>query len=157
MSMVAGITLGIALLGAVLGIINTWHTIDTRRVKLRVTPKLATFYPSEEKTLCIEVVNLSAFPVTIGEIGFLSRWPTFRRPILRPITLNGGDFPRRLDSRSAFTAHTTDLMNDPETLSEIRCAFAKTDCGVLRKGNSGALKSIVRTARDFRDKSPTTN
>ena len=32
------ITLGVAVLGATLGIINAWHGLDKSRVKLKVTP-----------------------------------------------------------------------------------------------------------------------
>jgi hypothetical protein len=34
------IIISIAALGAVLGIINTWHALDQRRVRLRVVPKI---------------------------------------------------------------------------------------------------------------------
>jgi len=39
MTVTESITLSIALVGAVLGVINTWHQLDRSRVKLRVTPK----------------------------------------------------------------------------------------------------------------------
>ena len=40
-TIVDGITLAIAVLGAALGIINTWKSIDKDRLKLKVIPKHA--------------------------------------------------------------------------------------------------------------------
>lgn len=58
MSTLAAITLGIALLGAVLGILNTWRSFDRDRVKLRVVPKIAMpigKVQDRRPRLCIEV------------------------------------------------------------------------------------------------------
>ncbi|MBW8851343.1 MAG: hypothetical protein JF600_11225 [Xanthomonadales bacterium] len=65
------ITLAVAAVGAVLGIINTWHTIDKNQVKLKVVPKHAIPYGAMDHRLrmCIEVTNLSSFPITIEEVG----------------------------------------------------------------------------------------
>lgn len=150
MTTLQNITLAIALLGAVLGIINTWNALDTRRVKMKVIPKLAEFLPSGGKTICIEVVNLSAFPITVCQVGFLKRWSSVRGAIIRPIILDDGDFPRRLEPRSAFTAYTKGLLENPVELRNIRCAYAETECGTVRKGHSGALKSAVLLARKFK-------
>src|SRR5678815_1261184 len=67
-------TLSCAVVGAVLGIINTWHGLNQRRVKLKVLPKVA--YPISHsgefgpEMGCIEVTNLSTFPVTVRDVGF---------------------------------------------------------------------------------------
>jgi hypothetical protein len=154
MTIVQGITLGIAILGAILGIINTWHAIDTRRIKLKVVPALAEFQPSGEKSICVEVINLGAFPITVSDVGFLRRGTRARLAIIRPIILDEGSFPRRLEAHSAFTVHTTGVIDDPFTLRTIKCAYAKTQCGFVQKGTSGMLKSLVMTAKEF--KAPTT-
>lgn len=71
MTVINGITLALALLGAVLGIINTWHSLDKSRVKLRVRPKHAIPFGvmDERLTFCIEITNLSAFAITVEEAG----------------------------------------------------------------------------------------
>jgi len=75
-------------IGAVLGIFNTWSQWSRNRVRLRVVPKIAfhaedrgiycDHMPLEDERylfnyparLCIEVKNLSSFPVTISDVGF---------------------------------------------------------------------------------------
>jgi hypothetical protein len=74
------LTIGCAALGAVLGIINTVTSLNQRRVKLRVIPKIGVrdesgVFLHRRELLpngapAIEVINLSAFPVTIAEAGF---------------------------------------------------------------------------------------
>ena len=75
--------------GAVLGIINTWSLASRNRLRLRVRPYFAVVqrmrngnyvgiarhfgepFPDDVAPhLCVEVVNLSSFPVTISEVGF---------------------------------------------------------------------------------------
>jgi len=64
------LTIAAALLGAVLGVMNTWNAIDQRRVRLRVRPSHAITVPDGALKFCVEVLNLSAFAVTITEVGF---------------------------------------------------------------------------------------
>jgi hypothetical protein len=59
------ITMGAAALGAGLGLMNTWNAMSQRRVRLRVRPAYATVVPAGAIAFCIEVINLSTFPVTI--------------------------------------------------------------------------------------------
>src|ERR1035437_613669 len=66
--------------GSLLGVWNLVQSFSQRRVRLRVVPKLTVirgngFLSSSSDLLpdgfpCIEVTNLSAFPVTIAEVGF---------------------------------------------------------------------------------------
>jgi hypothetical protein len=67
------ITLAIAVLGAVLGVINTWLGLDKSRVKLRVAPAHAIPVGGADPRLqfCLTISNLSAFSVTIEEAGIL--------------------------------------------------------------------------------------
>ncbi len=76
------VTLILATIGTVLGCINTFHLIDSRRVRMRVVPKSATperggvWTNSTEHmsdgTVCIEVVNLSSFPAGGPYVAFLA-------------------------------------------------------------------------------------
>jgi len=144
-TIVDGITLSIAVLGAVLGIINIWRSIDRDRVKLQVIPKQA--FPvggiDQETKLCIDVTNFSTFPLTITEVGVLYRGTSERGAIINPIIIDGGDFPRKLEPRTAFSAYARlDSMRRANGKS-VKCAYVKTDCGVMVKGNSPALKQMV--------------
>lgn len=144
MSTIDAITLSIAILGAVLGLINTWHNIDKSRVKLKVRP--ANAYPInmpniyKEINFCIEVTNLSYFPVTISEVGFLYRNTKARGVIFSPRFIDGGEWPRRLEPRSSVTCYIK--LDKSITQKKIKCAYAKTQCGVIKTGKSPSLKYI---------------
>lgn len=101
MDIVGGVTLGIALVGAVLGILNTWRNLDRDRPKLRVRP----FHVipvggygemHSDINFGIEVVNLSSFPLTVSEVGFRHKGLTSRSAAIQPLTLDGKPMPRRL-------------------------------------------------------------
>jgi hypothetical protein len=141
---IADITLAVAVLGAVLGIINTCHALSRSRLKLRVLPAHAIPIGSADARInfSIEVTNLSEFAVTIREAGFLLEGTEARASMIRPILLDGGTWPRRLEPRTSVTAYAIvapPLNNGPR----IRCAYARTDCGRQRTGNSPALDQIA--------------
>lgn len=138
------ITLAIAALGAGLGIINTWHGLNQRRVKLKVIPKIA--YPVShggdfgQEMGCIDVTNLSVFPVTVRDVGFTidgDPRTKARAAILQPLVFDGGPWPRRLEARTSVSLYFdwTNLRRD------IKKAYVLTDCGNVAYGNSPALKS----------------
>ena len=137
------VTFAIAVLGAALGVINTWVGLSKERVKLSVTPKHAIPVGGAPDHLqfCVEVVNLSAFPVTIYEIGIFYGGTNNRSVIPNPVTSDSGPFPRRLEPRSAVTLYS----ERPRSVidgNKMKYAFAKTDCGVVQKGNSPAFRQM---------------
>ena len=140
-TVVQAITLAIAVLGAVLGIINTWHGLDKSRVKLRVRPAHAIFGADPNLTFCIEVTNLSAFAVTVCDVGVFYKGIDRRGSIVQPFLADGGRWPRRLEPRSSVTVYTQMPSSSPE--QRIRCAYARTECGHTKTGTSPALKQIA--------------
>ena len=145
-SWMGAITFALAVLGSMLGVINTWRNIDKDRVKLRVTPKSALPLGSgmdTSLTFCVEVINLSAIPVTVSEVGILYKGKDSRGVMtaISPIMSPPGDFPRRLQPRSSFTVYSA----KPDNPKGLKCAFAKTDCGVLATGTSPAFRQLSRT------------
>ena len=142
-TVVEGVTLAIAVLGAVLGVINTWRAIDASRVKLKVLPKHAIPVGSADPSLqfCIAVTNLSTFPVTVNEVGVDYKNTDKRCVYFEPTLLDGGPWPRRLESRSTVTVYgpRPDLMPG----HPIECAYAETDCGTKKRRTSPALKQIA--------------
>jgi len=140
------ITLAVASVGAVLGVINTWHLVDQRRVKLKVIPKRAmpigAIRDSGDR-LCIEVTNLSSFPITVAEVGVFYRGTDVRGAIIQPIFLDGGTLPRRLESRASLTAYAADAFPGGRDRHVVKCAYARTDCGVVATGNSPALRAMA--------------
>ena len=138
------VTLLIAFLGAALGIINTWHGLDKSRVKLRVRPAHAIPVGGAPSSigLSITVTNLSAFAVTISEVGIRFRWSNKRATFFSPTTADGGKWPRRLEPRSSVIIYAE--RPDSRSNGRIKCAYASTECGVTQNGNSPALRQISR-------------
>ncbi len=145
------LTIGCAVLGAVLGVINYVSALNERRVKLRVIPKMAVALPTgffshrtellPNSAPAIEVINLSAFPVTISEAGFTLRHQTDRLVChgTSPVD-NKPWLPRRVESRESVTVHFLFAPSDfPKNLHR---AYAETDCQERRFGNSPALKKF---------------
>lgn len=142
-TVVQAVTMAVAVLGAVLGIINTWHMIDRSRVKLRVRPAHAIPIGNvnESLTFCIEVTNLSAFPVTVRDVGVFYHGTNHRGAYAPPVLIDSGGWPRRLEPRSSVTVYGQKPDGSKE--QPIKCAYAKTECGVTQTGTSPALKQIA--------------
>lgn len=139
------VTLAIAVLGAVLGLVNTWHTLDKNRVKLRVVPKQAIPYGAADPrlTFCIEVTNLSSFPLTVEEIGVFFHRTDKRAAIVTPVLPDNGPWPRRLEPRSSITAYSQ--LPEAREGRKMRCAYARTQCGRTVEGTSPAFKQIANS------------
>jgi hypothetical protein len=143
------VTLGAALVGAVLGVMNTWNAISQNRMRLRVRPAFATAFPGGEECFCIEVVNLSAFAVTIIELGFTRRWRSLRKTrtgVIQPLVPDGKPWPRRLGSRESVTAyfdHTQIIARG----NRIGIAYARTACGKVAFGMSPAARQLRSMTR----------
>jgi hypothetical protein len=134
--MQGAITLAIAVLGAVLGVLNWWRNFNTDRVRLRVVPIAFRFGEVGDVVLAVQVVNLSTFAVTLDEIGFtLDRQTrtTERDHIqLFPCVLvEGGSLPKRLIPRAVATVNTTvTAENKAKLLAGTERLYAETACGV---------------------------
>lgn len=137
------ITFGLALLGAVLGVMNTWRAISRDQPKVKVIPKHAipVGAANSQINFSIEAVNLSTFAITITEMGLLHRGTQTRSALLPPVLIDGGPWPRRLEPRTTVTVFGhLDLVSSKHP---IRCAYAKTDCGLTFRGTSRALAQLA--------------
>ena len=145
------ITLVIAAIGAVLGIINTAHLLSQRKVRLRVIPMsvaaqlgsgiLTSQHEYKPGTMLgIEVINLSVFPVTISEVGYTLRGVSSRAAVAWPELTDQKGWPRRLEPRESVSAY----INPSLLTRQVRRAYARTQCGVTRYGTSPALKELKR-------------
>lgn len=148
-------------LGAVLGIINTWHKISCNTVKLKVIPKLAFMlggagtvtvdknidkipHPIAERPsrLCIEIINLSSFPVTISDVGF-GNVTKVRHTLCNAELSPGKKWPCRLESREAVVVYAGFGVHlDAEVVTYPK-AYASTDCGAVHYGTSPAFKDYL--------------
>lgn len=137
------VTLAIAAIGAVLGIINTWRAIDQNRVKLKVVPTHAIPYGDAPRNIrfCVQVTNLSQFAVTLDDAGVLFYRTNSRGSIVNPVFADNGSWPRRLEPRSSVSIYSEIPRFRPGY--KIKCAFARTQCGRTKTGVSPALREIA--------------
>ena len=145
MIITSAVTLAIAVLGAVLGLINTWQAIDKKRVKIRVRPKHAMPVGATDSriTFCIEITNLSEFAITIDEAGVFFKGTDSRGAYAPPLLIDGKPWPRRLQPRSSVTVYGQPPQRKPG--HPLKCAYARTECGITRTGTSPAFKQLANS------------
>lgn len=146
------ITFAIAVVGALLGIINTVHNLDKDRVKIRVQPVLAIMMgipQRDEEYTGVQITNLSSFSISIHDVGFLLQKTDKRAAIVNPLTANGEvSLPFELGSRKKETFYTKldSLIRDAGLL---KCAYCFTSCGTEVFGNSKIIKQINEKKLEF--------
>lgn len=129
MGWLQAVTLGIAVVGATLGIFNAYWTVRRGVVHLKVRAK-AMVISTGHITLCIEVINTGYIPVTITEIGFTTSRFAKKKLVVTDDFLRQTALPQRLDSRAGITMTVAPAsLDDPEMRRPAYC-FAKTACGV---------------------------
>jgi len=162
MNFITSMTLAIAVLGAVLGIINTIHSLNRDRILLKVIPEWVVPKGHDERDLGIRVINLSYIAVSVEEIGFEIKGekiplfdPSFEEvevPLfdsgvsLSRAALGERMFPKRLEPRTSMTVTVPgEVLKSlkSEEFKKIKIAYAITNCGLIFKGSSGALRQAV--------------
>ncbi|WP_146149958.1 hypothetical protein [Caballeronia novacaledonica] len=145
MDLQSSVTTGVALLGAALGVMNTWNTISQRRVRLRVRPAVAFAVPQGHPSFSIEVLNLSSFAVTVSEVGFTLMDDGQRRgkriTVTDPQVFDGRPWPRRLEAREAVSVYFA-IQPVLQHSKSLRKAYARTACGEHIQGDSPVLDEI---------------
>ena len=129
------------LLGAVLGIMNTWRAFDRDRPRLLVTPIM--LISETEEWLGIKVTNLGYQPVTLKNVGFTLRWSSDHMPVLFHL-FGGGRLPQRMEPRTSITAMVPQATRHHPNFARVSRAYADTDCGRRFTGSSGALRHQIR-------------
>jgi hypothetical protein len=146
-TLIAAITLGIALTGAVLGIINTAHALRRDRVRVRVRPTLVLARGFEG--LAVDVINQGLIPITVAEVGFtIGRGRHPCKIVLARFERSLGEaLPCRLEPRCCATiVDGGDVTTNPE-FPRVTSAYARTACGLVFRGRSGALRQAVKESR----------
>jgi hypothetical protein len=135
----------------VLGVYNLVQNLSQRRVRLKVVPKLTAIrgagFLSNSVDLvpdgfaCIEVTNLSAFPLTIAEVGF-SLDGEVGRAVVRPdpTTL----LPKRLEPRESIDVRATRSAGFPK---KAKRGYATTQCDHTCYGDSLVLSKWRKMSR----------
>ncbi|MEQ5840144.1 hypothetical protein N0A02_11980 [Paraburkholderia acidicola] len=127
-----------------LGIFNAFMLVRSRRVSLMVVPTIpqgeaARGADPNSYEIRVQVVNLSTFPVYVGEVGLQRRDDPnkvikFEAPADRP-------YPILLNSRESIRVvpATGNIMRS--VMYRCRCAYARTECGRTRRGTSPTLQA----------------
>lgn len=140
------LTISAAAVGAVLGIMNTWNAISNKRLRLIVRPSRSISVPYGTLGLAIEVINMSAFPVTVSEVGLTKGSNKIgnngRYAIINPMIIDDKPWPRRLESRESVTVYSQDQLGP-----DAGRAYVTTACGETRYGDSPALRRMCYEAR----------
>lgn len=124
------ITFSLSVLGTGLGILNYWRDASKDKVRLKVIPKRVVASGSADPriNIGIEIINMSTFPLTICESGFVSREKKKRLAIIQPITANNETYPIRLEPRTAITIYA--ILEDVDAIMT-ECAYASTSCAMI--------------------------
>ena len=145
MTVVDGITLAIAIIGALLGVVNTWNSVSNTKPKMRV--RFLANYSTPDIRLSgysIEVVNLSSFSLTIQEVG-LSMSPFWKRDIERLLLTSnsrmGDQMPCRLEPREQGNFYFQGEISG-QSPKKITAAYAKTSCGLYFRGHTPVLQKL---------------
>jgi hypothetical protein len=150
------------ILGAVLGIINTWNQVSKNRLRLRVRPFLAVvrqrsngqyvgiarysgepFPPGSMPCLGIQVVNLSSFSVTINEVGFRDPGCKGEKNNINPSDRCGDPLPKRLKPRESMSVYSDPGAKLEPSIARLAKAYAGTSCGQVAYGTSPAFEEYV--------------
>ena len=145
------ITIAIASVGAVLGIMNTWNSINQRLVRLKITPAFVTDSAGSPLGFSVEAVNLSNFPIVVAEIGFkINRRQ--KAPLQSFQLRDGASLPKKLDARDALTAYFGPQDFILPKGANLREAYIRTACGRIFYGDSPARKQLSEIISDIAEK-----
>lgn len=126
--------------GTAIAFLNYKNTVNRQQVKLQVTPAPGQTYPQGDPCVCVEVVNLSSFPINITDIGLNRRdGSRYSYSFLGLALSNGQRLPHRLEPREAVSAVFSASIVD---INMVTNAFAATSCGHKQEGDSPGWKQL---------------
>ena len=155
-----------AFVGMFFGLYNFVRDILKNRVNLRIVPKSVvalgiddhgttifkwsphSFSPEDKaEYFAVEIVNQGSITVTVDSVGFFVKGEDVPLQIFKPIPVDEGAWPRRLEPHEAVTVvgSLADLLASGKC-SKLVNAFAETQSGIIRKGSSKALRQLVEYA-----------
>jgi hypothetical protein len=132
-------------------VLNTWRGILKDRAKLKVKPQ-AWFSGDRRSGLCIDVINLSAFDLTVSQVGLAVDRKT---RIVFPFHSVGEKPPILIKPRARVCFYVKPGSLHNADMLKVRGAVVITACGNIFRGNSPALKSfVIKAAKDPNGVSP---
>jgi len=122
-------TLAVALLGAALGVLNTWRSFSKDRPRLRVNVK-GWLNSYGESGFCVEVANTGFAPVSVAQVGVLLRRPRGHVFLFAPYGLGVQSFPHALGAGESMTVYAPPGTDEHPALAHASRAFARTATGL---------------------------
>lgn len=141
MPIIESITLALAVLGAVLGCLNTWQAFTRDRVRLSISIRQVELMPAGVPTLCITVQNRGMQPVTITAIGMTTG--KLDGQIVHPFAGNER-LPHRLESRTALLWTADPAATEVAVRRKFTKVYANTACGERVTGGRRFMRSLLR-------------
>lgn len=143
--LIALVSLVIAVIGAVLGIINTIYRFSKDKIRLKVRPQIMASVgdPTRQEGIIINVVNLSSFPITINYIGLKCMKGRYLECGLNP----QNRLPYRLESKGNYVGIIAESIKQIKDLHLVKRAYVITACGKKFYGNSKRLKEEIQKAK----------
>ena len=141
MTATESITLAVALLGALLGVLNAWRTYAKDRPRLRIKTKswLNSF---GESGLCIEAANVGFLDVYIEQVGFTL--PGNMVLLFPCLAMGVHEFPHLLKAGQYATFYVPPHVNENPSLATATHAFVRTGTGATFR--SGFLSTRQQLA-----------
>ena len=155
-----------AVIGMFMGIKNYLNDRKKDRVNLKITPKVkgkgpngqSLFIVSESEfdietsanLFAIEIVNLSAFPLVISEVGLMSQATMDKVIIPFPLITGEGKLPHKLTERDSITIYgSLDDIAQSQLIGTLNLAYVKTACGHTESSTSVALLSLNQQLAEY--------
>lgn len=131
-------------IGTLLGLLNTIRAFSRDRVKVRVKTGMVVDH-NGFRGFSIVVVNLSRFPISLREIGFLLRRPRGNKLLLVK-TMAQYKFPCSMEPRTSFGAEIIIQEEDKKFIPSIKGVYVETECGsrFSVSGKDPILKEFIR-------------
>ncbi|TNE67384.1 MAG: hypothetical protein EP336_07600 [Rhodobacteraceae bacterium] len=142
-------TFGIACVGAVLGILNTWRNFRSDKVRLKVRPEHVIVPNDSRDFLGIRVANIGSPTITIVDVGIElggKKFATVATALQNGFT--EGELPKKLATREvAQFIVPNNALASLQSEKPLR-VYVRTACGERFRGNSGAFNQISRWLRE---------
>ncbi len=140
MTTAEAITLATAVIGAVLGVLNTVHGYLRDRVRLQLTISSITFTHTGQPGLCVTVINRGHLPVTITAIGVTNG--AVHGQIVEPMA-GQERLPYRLEARTALLWTAGAEAAHIAVRHRMTLVYADTACGVRVTGGRQFLRALI--------------
>ena len=139
------VTLSLAVVGAGLGILNSWRLFDRDRIRLVVTPRL--FVTSGgDSGLCMDVVNSGYLPVTLSQVMIGLRKPRGHNLHFPPGPFSS-ELPKLMEPRTKATYFLPGGADQNPDFRNAVEARVVTECGRTFRGKSRSFRSYVKNLR----------